>query len=133
MAKKDKKPTIKNTKQRAGTILSSLLRNIAEEETEFHKDIDGNDRMVTKAEALARLVWKKALGYTEKTINTDGQELETVHYPDRVYASMLFDRLEGRVAAVESGKKEQRSVADRVGEQSKKRINALTKKVIDGK
>ena len=124
---KDKKQSPKVTKQRAGVILSNLLRNIAEEETEFHKGIDGDDRMITKAEALARLVWKKALGYVEKTINTDGQELETVHYPDRVYAAMLFDRLEGRVAAVGEGKKEKRTIADRVGEQSKKRINEIAK------
>jgi len=124
MAKREKKLVVKNTKQRAGVILSSLLRNIAEEETEFLKVPGGDDRMITKAEALARLVWKKALGYTEQ--HTVNSELVDITYqPDRVYAAMLFDRLEGRVAAVEPGKKEKRTVADRVGEQNKKRLNNI--------
>ena len=128
MAKKE--PTIKGSKQRAGLILSSLLRNIAEEVTEL-AIIDGEDKMVSKAEALARLTWKHALGFTEKRVNDDGTECEIIHLPDRIYATMLYDRLEGRVAAVEPGKKEKRTVADKVGEQSKKRINALTKKTKD--
>lgn len=114
-------------KQRAGMLLSSLLRNIAEEETEFLKVAGDNDRMITKAEALARLIWKKGLGWTEKVTAEDGTETEVSHHPDRVYVAILLDRLEGRVAAVEVGGKERRTVADRVGEQSKKRINSISK------
>ena len=124
MPKKDKKPTIKGSKQRAGLILSSLLRNIAEEVTEL-AIIDGEDKMVSKAEALARLTWKHALGFTEKRVNDDGIKCEIIHLPDRIYATMLYDRLEGRVAAVEPGKKEKRTVADKVGEQNKKRLNEI--------
>ena len=120
-----KQPTMKGAKQRAGAILSSLLRNIAEEVTEL-AIIDGEDKMVSKAEALARLTWRHALGFTEKRFSPEGGNLiEVIHPPDRVYATMLFDRLEGRVAAVEPGKKEKRTVADRVGDQNKKRLNKI--------
>jgi len=126
MAKKSDKPlSATAAKQRAGLILSSLLRSIAEEVTET-VIIDGEDKMVSKAEALARLTWKHALGFSEMKV-IDNQLTEIVHSPDRIYVSMLYDRLEGRVAAVEPGKKEKRTVADRVGEQNKKRINAMAK------
>lgn len=126
MAKKSDKPlSATAAKQRAGLILSSLLRSIAEEVTET-VIIDGEDKMVSKAEALARLTWKHALGFSEMKV-IDNQLTEIVHSPDRIYVSMLYDRLEGRVAAVDEGKKEKRTVADRVGEQNKKRINAMAK------
>lgn len=111
-------------KQRAGMILSSILRDIAEEKTEM-VTIDGEDRMVTKAQALARMAFKHALGYTEQKV-VEGNLVDIVHGPDRVYVAMVWDRLEGRVAAVEPGKKEQRTISDRVGEQSKKRINKMS-------
>ena len=121
-----KKPTVKGTKQRAGLILSSFMRTIAEEVTEL-VTVDGEDKMVSKAEALVRMTWKHALGYTEKVKNGQGVLVDLEHKPDRVYANMLYDRIEGRVAAVEPGKKEKRTVADKVGDQSKKRINAIAK------
>ena len=124
---KDKKPTVKGTKQRAGLILSALMRSIAEEETELLKDPAGDDKMITKAEALARLIWQRGLGWVEQIKNDNNQAVEVVHQPDRVYVAMLLDRLEGRVAAVEPGKKEKRTVADKVGDQNKKRINAIAK------
>lgn len=130
MAKKSKKSvTIKGAKQRAGLILSSLLRNIAEEVTEL-VTVDGEDKMVSKAEALARLTWKHALGFTEQKV-VGGELVDIAHSPDKVYATMLYDRLEGRVAAVGTDKKEKRAVAERIGEQSKKRINDIAKGIND--
>ena len=118
MAKK-KKPTIRGTKQRAGIILNSILRTVAEEVTEC-VTISGEDKMVTKAEALVRLGFKHALGFTEQKV-VSGELVDIQHQPDRVWGAMIWDRMEGRVAAVEPGKKAKRTVADRVGEQSKKR------------
>ena len=122
----NKKPTIKGAKQRAGVILSRILREVAEEVTEM-VTIDGEDKMVTKAEALVRLGFKHALGFTEKRVNDEGVEFEIIHSPDRVYGVMIWDRMEGRVAAIEPGKKEKRTVADKVGEQNKNRINRIAK------
>lgn len=124
-----KKPTIKGAKQRAGLILSSMLRNIAEEVTEM-VTVDGVDRMVSKAEALVRLGFKHALGFTEQKV-VGGELTDIVHPPDRTWGAMLWDRMEGRVAAVEPGKKEKRTVADRVGDQNKKRLNAAAKRAVE--
>jgi len=124
MAEKDKKPTIKGAKQRAGLLLSSMMRSIAEEETELGGTIE-DPRMISKAEALARLIWQRGLGWVEQMKNDDHQVVEVVHQPDRIYLAMLLDRLEGRVAAVDEGKKEKRTVADKVGDQNKKRLNKI--------
>ena len=116
-------------KQRAGLILSSLLRDIAEEKTEVNDSVD-DPKMISKAEKLARLIWKKGLGWTEQQL-VNNELTDIAHPPDRVYVGMLLDRLEGRVAAVEPGKKERRTVADRVGDQIKKRINSVSKDVTE--
>lgn len=112
-------------KQRAGQILSSMLRDIAEEKTELGGTVD-DPKMISKGEALARLIWKRGLGWTEQKSTTDGL-VDIEHQPDRVYVAILLDRLEGRVAAVEAGGKEKRKVSDKMGEQSKKRINSISK------
>lgn len=111
---------------RAGKLLSQFIRQIAEEETELVK-IDGEDKMVTKAEALARLVWKKALGYKEIKIEK-GVPIEYEYRSDKGYAAVLFDRMEGRAPTSLDEGDEKLSVAERVSEQGKKRIN----KVLDG-
>jgi len=74
---------------------------------------------------------KHAIGFTEQRINDKGVAYDIIHPPDRTYIAMVWDRAEGRVAAVESGGKEKRTVADRVGEQSKKRINSISKDVAE--
>jgi hypothetical protein len=129
-SKKDKKPTASTVKKRAGLLLNTFLREIAEEETEFLKDDDDGDRMVTKAEALARMIWDRALGFEEKRMEKD-KEVTIEHPPDKFYVGILFDRIEGRAAPVSYGGKKQRTIADKVGEQSKKRINNIAKKSIE--
>lgn len=130
-SKKNKKPTASAIKQRAGLLLNTFLREIAEEETEFIKDDDnGEDRMVSKAEALARMIWNRALGFEETRLEKD-KEIIIAHPPDKFYVGILFDRIEGRAAPVSVGGKKQRTIADKVGEQSKKRINNIAKKSVE--
>ncbi len=103
---------------RAGKLLSAYIRQIAEEETEFAKD---EDKMVTKAEALARLIWKKALGYKEVNI-VKGQPVDTYYHPDKGCMGLIFDRMEGKAPAALDEGDEKLTVAERVSEQGKKRI-----------
>ena len=123
MAKKDSPKTDQGKIQKAGMLLSQFIRSIALEKTELVK-VDGEDQMASKAEALARLVWKKALGYTEqKVIKGD---LTDVNYPpDRTMIALLWDRMEGRAPLMNPDKKDRRSIADRVSEQGKKRSNKI--------
>ena len=118
---KDKSKSVRGVKTRAGQLLSQFLRSIAEERTEFIKDDDGDDRMASKAEALARKMWKMGLGYDEKQITKDGKEITVTYKPDKTMMQMLFDRIEGRAASV-TDKKDPRTVSSKVSEQGKKRI-----------
>lgn len=111
---------------RAGKLLSSYIRLIAEEETEFVKDPENvEDKMATKAEALARLIWKRALGYTEKKINADGTSTEYIHAPDKGCMSLIFDRMEGKAPAALDEGDEKLTVAERISEQGRKRVNKV--------
>ena len=111
---------------KAGKLLSRFIRQIAEEETEFVKDDDGVDRMATKAEALARQIWRQALGYTELIVSDPTlPPVEVVHKPDQKMLALLYDRMEGRAATASEDETLRPSTAQKVSEQGKKRIAAL--------
>ncbi len=113
------------SRTRAGKLLSSYIRQIAEEETEVVKDPKtGDDRMASKAEGLARLIWKKALGYTEQKVES-GKLVDYYFHPDKYLMGLLFDRMEGRAPLNVGEGDEKITVAERVSEQGKKRINNI--------
>lgn len=118
----------------AGKLLSKFIREIA---SEIHDDpvikAKGEDAvMLTKAEVLARYVWKSALGYIEE-VETYKDGMKTgirpeVHKPERWAINMVWDRSEGRVGAADpKGSSDKASLADRVSEQGKKRLGQIAK------
>lgn len=119
------------SKTRTGRILNSLLRKVAEEQTELAKDITGagDDAIVSKAEALVRSVYKLALGYIEEVEVVDekgaviGVRVKRIP-PDRYMIALIWDRLEGKVSTSDEVDDKRAKVADKVGEQGKKRIAA---------
>jgi len=123
MAKKKSPKTDHGKLQKAGMLLSQFIRTIALEKTALVK-IDGEDQIVSKAEALARLVWNKALGYTEQKV-IEGKLTDVIHSPDKVMIALLWDRMEGRAPLMNPDKKDRRNIADRVSEQGKKRSNKI--------
>jgi len=106
---------------RARRLLTEYIRKIAGEQTELVKDPETGDRMATKAEALARLIWKKALGYKDQVLIA-GIPTEKEFYPDKDMISLLYDRLEGKVGIGEDIEK---------GQQLPKRISELTKQKLN--
>lgn len=111
---------------KAGKLLSSFIRQIAEEETEFVKDPENvEDKMVTKAEALARLIWKRALGYKETKENNDGTSTDYVYASDKGCMSLIFDRMEGKAPAALDEGDEKLTVAEKISEQGRKRVNKV--------
>ena len=118
----------KTGKIRAGRILNTLLRKISEEPTEFWADIteSGDDRFITKAEAMVRTVYKLALGYREEfeTTDKDGCVVKGTRMvpPDRHMLAMIWDRMEGRVGTYEELNERKAKIADRVSEQGARRI-----------
>lgn len=111
---------------KAGKLLSRFIKQIAEEETEFVKDEDGDTRMASKAEAAARMCWKQALGYTEmKVVDPADPPVEIVHPPDMKMLALILDRMEGRAATATEDETLRPSTAQKISEQGKKRIAAL--------
>lgn len=107
---------------RAGKLLSKYIRQIAEEPTEFLKGENGvDDKMVTKAEYLARLIWKNALGFTEKRMVAN-VVTDVIHSPDKGCMGLIFDRMEGRAPLMVGEGDDKLTVSERVSEQGKKRI-----------
>ncbi len=110
-------------KTKSGQLLSHYLRQISEEVTEYATDSDGEVRMVTKAEALARMIWQDALG-SEKIV----KGIETKIAPVRAAQNIIFDRTEGRVPNSSVEGAEKLTAADKVSEQGAKRITDAGKK-----
>lgn len=108
--------------KRAATV--EITRLIRERGNEFHTvDDDGNP--LTRLQALALLIWRKALGWIEMDPKTG---TEIIHSPDRGFITMIYDRLDGKMApAVADSGKKKATLSDRVGEQSKRRLNQMAK------
>jgi len=115
---------------KASRLLSRYIREIANEAVMPLEDADAENgiRMATRAEALARKLWQMAEGYSE---NIDGKI--KVHAPDKAMIAVLLDRMEGRVPTIDAkDQKPKASVAERVGDQSRNRMNASIKQTDDG-
>lgn len=113
-------------KTSAGISLSKFLRSISAETTQV-EGVDaktGKARIVTKAEALARTIWRLALGYTD----SDGKIVQ----PNLSCIAMVFDRLEGKVATNSDIGKKPKTLSTKVGEQAKKRLNRIATGGSDG-
>ena len=119
----------------AGKLLSKFIREIA---SEIHDDpvikAKGEDAvMVTKAEAIARYIFKLALGYEaqEDIVDKSGKKtgIKPVRYwPDKWAINLIWDRLEGRVGAADlKGGSDKASLADKVSEPGKKRLDQIAK------
>lgn len=117
---------------RNGMVFSRALREIGREQTEVAgADPDtGDTKLITKIEALARKMWELALGWEEevyvKVSGSDEKELKIKkHKPDVPILKELLERLEGK-AGGDKKKDPHKPVSERIREQSKLKINALT-------
>ena len=121
---KDKPKTLRGTKTKATKLLSKFIGEVAEEMADKVESVNGEDKLVTKAEALARLIWKSALGYVEQKL--DGTALvEISHAPSRVHQQIILERMEGKIIAEIKADKPEGKTVDRVTKEVAKRINEL--------
>ena len=119
----------------AGKLLSKFIREIASEECDdpVIKAKGEEAVMVTKAEAMARYLWKVALGYEETVDVCDKQGKKTgirpeVHKPDKWAINLIWDRTEGRAGAADlKGGSDKASLHEKVSEQGKKRLAQIAK------
>lgn len=82
---------------------------------------------ITRAERLASVVWDLALGCPYIDKNGEEQKKPPVQWA----VQMIFDRLEGKVADI-ADTKETVSLAEKIGQVHKAKLNALTEAVVDG-
>lgn len=114
-------------KSRAGRVLSDYLRGIATERTETIIDpITCKAVIVSKAEALARKMWDRAMGRRIKEDPESGQVVITEGEIDLDCAKFLLERIEGKVGvsgdAQDTGKP---TAAEKVSEINKRRMNMM--------
>lgn len=119
MAKKQER----TLKVPTGAILSKYLRALALDVETTNEDGDP----ITKAQALAVLVWKHALGFEQPNLDKKGSTV----IPPAVWAiQLLYDRIEGKIplAVIED---QGRSLTDKVSDLGKAKINSLAKTAAD--
>jgi hypothetical protein len=117
-------------KARAGQLLSSYLRAIGTEvdqvvtEDTLPGERPGMPKLVSKAEALARFIWRKALTHTD----SEGNKCE----PDLNYVRMVLERVEGKAGVVETEKTDTReTVPDKVSRMGVERLNKMAEESVD--
>jgi len=138
---KDTEKSEHGKKIAAGKLLSKFIKEIASEicDDPVIKAKGEEAVMLTKAEAIARYIWKTALGWEESVDVFDKQGKKTgirpeVHRPDKWAINMIWDRLEGRVGAADlKGGSDKASLADKVSEQGKKRLSQIAKSSLTSK
>lgn len=137
---KDTEKSEHGKKIAAGKLLSKFIREIA---SEMHDDplikAKGEEpTFVTKAEALARYMWKAALGHFEdEDTYKNGVKvgIKTVfRIPDKTFIGMIWDRMEGRAAMIDAKSgSDKASLADKVSEQGKKRLTQIANSSLESK
>jgi len=103
-------------KQRAGQLISSYLRAIGTEITEelviFTDPDTGKRKLISKAEALARDIWKEASDGDDPKLKLE-------------YRKMLLDRIEGKPGIDEEPKGKHTSIPDQISEINRDKLNAI--------
>lgn len=114
----------KNDMTKAKNLLTKFIRIILQEKIAI-EDLDtAEKRVVTKAEAVARIICRGALGYTE--ITESGKRI--IHQPDKTFIHLIYDRVEGRVGTADETGKRERKIPDRISDVAKARANKYVKK-----
>jgi len=117
-------------KARAGQLLSGYLRAIGTEcDQVILPDVPkgcapGMPKMVSKAEALARHIWKMAL----PVFKDDG----TVIPPSLDYVRIVLERVEGKAGTVEADKETGReTVPEKVSRLGVERLNRMAEETVE--
>jgi hypothetical protein len=112
----------KSLKVPTGAILSKYLRALALD----IETVDAEGDAITKAAALAALVWKHALGFEEPKDPEKPDAGMVRRPPDWRAIELLYNRIEGKIplAVVED---QGRSLTDKISDLGKAKINSLAK------
>lgn len=87
--------------------------------------VDDNGRPISREEALADLLWNKALGYVEQVRDDEGNQKSVVHKPEAWAIQYIYDRREGRAVISVAEDEGRVKAAEKVRDLAKARINSL--------
>lgn len=102
----------------------ALTKYLNELGAQAHTIDDGGDP-ITREQALAELLWKLALGWTEYTKDEEGNRKEVKHPPVAWAIQYIYDRKEGRTAPTVMEDETRVRAADKVRDLAKNRVNQL--------
>ena len=108
--------------------LTQHLRELAAQAHDWSEE----DGAITKGEALARLLWKKALGYKEVKVDDEGNEKEEWRPPESWAIQLVYDRMEGKTPQAVTEDETRITAAEQVSELAKNRLTALADKLVAG-
>lgn len=109
----------------SGKELTKYLRQLAMEAEDIAAD---SGDTITKAQALAALVWRKALGYTAMEWRGEAAtriKVEVEHPPESWAIQLIWNRLEGKEPQSSVDDAGKITAAEKVGELSRDRLNSL--------
>lgn len=109
-----------------GKLLTSELRKLG---TEAH-DMEPDGTPLTRAECLARLIWRRALGWEERTRDAEGNLKVKQHPPESWAMQFIWERTEGKAPNAISEDTGGRTAAQTVRELTKDRLNRLSAKLV---
>jgi hypothetical protein len=104
-----------------GKELTRHLRDLAAEA----EGLAENGDVLTKAQALARLLWRKALGYEDMQPNREGVLVKTIHMPESWAIQLIYERIEGKAGPTTVEEAGKITATERVSELARNRINSL--------
>jgi len=110
--------------------LSKYLEQIGHEiyDTGFLDD-KGTIRAITRDEALAREIWRRALGYVTETTNSDGSKSNRYFPPDPKAQAFIFERREGKV--IPPTEEKSITLLEKISELAKSQLNRVAEKVVE--
>jgi hypothetical protein len=106
-----------------------LTKHLRQMAAEVHT-IDDDGALITKGEALADLLWKRALGFVDTIRDDEGREKKIEIGPQQWAVQMVYDRMEGRTPQAIDEDETRVSAAERVRELSASRLNGLAKRAV---
>lgn len=102
----------------------ALTRYLAELGKQVHTKRDDGS-FVTREEALAEVLWRMALGWSERVRDNTGAWAEVYHAPVSWAIQLLWDRRDGKPAQAQPEEATRIKATDKVRELARSRINQL--------
>lgn len=103
----------------------TISRYLADLGEKIHS-VDDEGNPITREQAVAELVWKMALGYTEKVRDIATGQWKEIYRPPVAWAmELVWDRREGKVAQAQTEEVGKIKAADKVRDLARSRLNAL--------